>query len=334
MCVKSCQSEPSQHRSISRMPTGTFLSIPVQEIPGVLLESTEFSIHDLAIRPEPGTQGVHEALSSHPSGTQVQGCESTRLSGRLVDVGKFSRGMRSVHGYGFGHSRKRGFLINLTKSRLTPSQVFDWLGVRWDTIRGFLSLPQDKILSWKEDLRSFVRKAIITRRRLKRVPGKLQFAALVDSTGKTLLKSVNRFFKSHASRGKRDCPRIFLDSLRKALRRWLRPGIQSSSIPYRHPPPTWHIFTDASLTGWGAQTSLVFLTQWQMVPVPGRVPHQHRGVSSSIPSLAETAHSEGGSHLCPLQQLHNCCVSQSKRVGEVSYPHLLDSLHSSSSAEE
>ncbi|MEL7079451.1 MAG: reverse transcriptase domain-containing protein, partial [Cyanobacteria bacterium J06582_2] len=34
-----------------------------------------------------------------------------------------------------------GFHINHTKSRLIPSQVFEWLGIQWDLVRSTIGLP-------------------------------------------------------------------------------------------------------------------------------------------------------------------------------------------------
>ena len=70
--------------------------------------------------------------------------------------------------------QKRGFLINHKKSRLVPSQDFEWLGVRWDTRQGRLSLPQDKVVAWAQDLRQFIEKPVISRRQLERVLGSVE----------------------------------------------------------------------------------------------------------------------------------------------------------------
>ena len=85
--------------------------------------------------------------------------------------------------------------------------------------------------------------------------GRLQFAALVDPVGKALLKSVNWFLRPLARLGKRDRLLPFPKPLGPALRRWLRPGVLAASIPFRPPPPSWDVFTDASLQGWGVRTA-------------------------------------------------------------------------------
>ncbi|MEL7521173.1 MAG: reverse transcriptase domain-containing protein, partial [Cyanobacteria bacterium J06553_1] len=48
-----------------------------------------------------------------------------------------------------------GFHINHKKSRLTPSQLFEWLGVQWDLVHMTLGLPIDKQKSASAMVRKF-----------------------------------------------------------------------------------------------------------------------------------------------------------------------------------
>jgi hypothetical protein len=41
---------------------------------------------------------------------------------------------------------KVGFIINWEKSSLIPTTNFTFLGMIWDSVKGALSLPQDKLL--------------------------------------------------------------------------------------------------------------------------------------------------------------------------------------------
>ena len=151
--------------------------------------------------------------------------------------------------------QRRGFKVNHSKSRLVPSQSFKWLGVHWDTRSSRVSLPEEKVISLSRDLSRFFNRISISRRDLERVLGKLQFAALVDPIGKALLKSVNLFLRSFANQRWRDRKVPFPQALRTSLRRWLRPGVLTQSVPFRPPPVSFTIFTDASRQGWGAHSS-------------------------------------------------------------------------------
>lgn len=150
---------------------------------------------------------------------------------------------------------RRGFLINREKSRLQPSQVFQWLGVHWDTRNQTLSLPPDKVLDLTSSLSRFVTKPLVSRRLIEQMLGRLQFAALVDPVGKALLKDLNRYLRPWARRGLRDRMFPMPVPLVRALKRWLRPGVLSAVVPFRPPPARLDIFTDASRQGWGVHTS-------------------------------------------------------------------------------
>ena len=134
--------------------------------------------------------------------------------------------------------QRRGFIVNLEKSRLLPSKNFEWLGIHWDTRKAVLSMPKDKVLSLGRDLLSFTKRASTSRRDLERMLGRLQFAAIVDPIGKALLKSVNHQLRPFARRGLRDKVFPFPRQLRVSLSRWLRPGILTTTLPFRPPPPS------------------------------------------------------------------------------------------------
>ena len=152
--------------------------------------------------------------------------------------------------------QRRGFVVNWDKSHLEPTQCLEWLGIQWDASRGTLSLPRDKVLSFGKDLRMLLRRRSISRREIERMFGKLQFAALIDPVGRALLKSLNWNLRSQARVGKRDRRFPFPLPLKSSFRRWLRPGVLEASLPFRLPPPSVEVFTDASLSGWGVHDSM------------------------------------------------------------------------------
>ena len=134
---------------------------------------------------------------------------------------------------------KRGFMINFTKSHLTPCQSLEWLGVTWNMKSGLLSLPLDKVSSLTRDLSSFLRSSTTTRRQIERFLGRLQFAALVDPVGKALLKSLNSTYRAYAKKGLRDKKQLFPNSLKRGLKRWLDPSILRAQIPFKPPLHLW-----------------------------------------------------------------------------------------------
>ena len=84
-------------------------------------------------------------------------------------------------------TQSRGFLINHMKSRLTPENKFQWLGIQWNTTRAIISLPVEKRLTFTRAVSSFVKSHLVTRRMLDKVMGAVQFASIVDLIQKTTL---------------------------------------------------------------------------------------------------------------------------------------------------
>ena len=151
--------------------------------------------------------------------------------------------------------QRRGFLINFQKSHLTPTQRIEWLGILWDLESGHLSLPQDKVDTLMKDIPKFLRKQSVSRREIEKMLGKLQFASLVDPVGRSILKSLNGYLRNLARQGLRDRRCLFPLPLKRSLSRWLSQPVLTARVPFRPPPPSMDIFTDASLIGWGVHTS-------------------------------------------------------------------------------
>ena len=145
--------------------------------------------------------------------------------------------------------QQMGFLVNLGKSRLQPSQQFEWLGIDWDTRATMISIPPLKRRGIKRVIRSFLAAKSMSRRSLERVLGKLQHASIVDPVGKTALKFLNHHMVRYARKGMRDKIQPIPHSLCSAPRRWLMTPALSKRVLWRPPPATLDIHTNASLTG-------------------------------------------------------------------------------------
>ena len=147
---------------------------------------------------------------------------------------------------------RRGFLVNIRKSRLTPAQDFEWLGLDWDSRATLLSIPPPKRMDIKQCIRSFLARKWITRRSLERVLGKLQHVSIVHPVGETALKFLNKYLLSFARKGRRDKVQRFPSPLRVALQRWISTDALDKKVLWTPPPASLDIHTDASLQGWGA----------------------------------------------------------------------------------
>ncbi|MEL7079416.1 MAG: reverse transcriptase domain-containing protein [Cyanobacteria bacterium J06582_2] len=160
-----------------------------------------------------------------------------------------------------------GFHINHKKSRLQPSQVFEWLGVQWDLVRATISLPKDKQRSAFRQVQAFRNAPLVSRREQETLAGYLNFASLVDPLLKCRLKDVLRINRRYAFRSLRDkkwpCP-IYLKNI---LKPWSRCTPFKKKVPLVPPPTSITIHTDASTTGWGGYISKSRQIQGQWSPL-------------------------------------------------------------------
>ena len=150
--------------------------------------------------------------------------------------------------------KRRGFVLNIKKSRLKPQQNFQWLGIQWDTTFPQLSLPLSRQESTRAVLRSFLNQLQVSRRDFEKILGLLQFCSIVDPWLKVVLKDAGRFWKTSASKAKRDRKRLIPKQLQSLLSPWLKPHALSMSVPLVPPPVSLTIHSDASQWGWGAHT--------------------------------------------------------------------------------
>ena len=87
----------------------------------------------------------------------------------------------------------KGFIINLEKSRLSPQQIFKWLGLLRDTVHLTVSLPSEKKCFIRTKLDEYSRRRDITRRSLERIIGLLNFASIISP----LLAVYTKVLKQH-----------------------------------------------------------------------------------------------------------------------------------------
>ena len=149
-----------------------------------------------------------------------------------------------------------GFKINLEKSSLSPSQKISHLGYLWDSVNMWVSLPPEKLIKIK----------VMARRILSNPCSIRSYAALLG-----LLVSSHsgyRFAPLHYRRLQldflltvrtHDCWESFWVASEDAkldLSWWLSVNISElSPVPILGSSPIISLFTDSSLSGWGAHLS-------------------------------------------------------------------------------
>ena len=150
--------------------------------------------------------------------------------------------------------RSLGFLLNLPKSRLMPKTSFTWLGIHWDTDAGVWGLPREKATVLSKDVHTLLTNHTASRRSWERLVGRMAFTCQVNPTLRCFFAPVARSQLLGSPRSRdRACP--IPDRLRSALVPWAAANVLTTLTSFTPSPPTMSLWTDASLTGWGALSS-------------------------------------------------------------------------------
>ena len=156
-----------------------------------------------------------------------------------------------------------GFLLNLKKSTLTPTQKVTWLGLEWNSLRATVSIP----FAYAEEIRAkaanLLQRQVCTRRELEQLTGKIAFAAQVCPRARHLLHSLA---KPQLLGPLRDIPRRIPGSLLRELPQWVSAPFLDPPRSLILPPVKRTVWTDASLFGWGAISSHGHIWQGKWSP--------------------------------------------------------------------
>ena len=151
--------------------------------------------------------------------------------------------------------QKLGFLINIEKSCLTPSQTITWLGVQWDGKSLQMKLPIEKIEKICLSAKFLSQRMVASREDWEKLLGSLAFAAQVSpvlTLRKKLLGPVLRNWPDvHFSVNQK----ISVDVLYHLLW-WTNPGHLNQWSCFQEKTPTLRLWTDACDSGWGGHTEV------------------------------------------------------------------------------
>ena len=148
---------------------------------------------------------------------------------------------------------KLGFLINVKKSNPEPTTDSEWLGVRWLSAQGRWGIPQEKQEKCLDVIRSLLQAKSCTRRKWENLLGMLAFIVQILSHYRHLLQPLLKpqLLGSHQNRDK---PHTIPPQFKTGLLPWLEPGILQHTQQFGRTDTPVHLWTDASLTGWGGHT--------------------------------------------------------------------------------
>ncbi|XP_045127719.1 uncharacterized protein LOC123514137 [Portunus trituberculatus] len=149
--------------------------------------------------------------------------------------------------------RDLGFLINIPKSHLLPSTDLEWLGVRWLPLLGRWALPKNKQVAILTAIKRVLSQNQVSCRQWEHLLSKLTFATQILRHNQPLLQPLLRpqMLSDHLHR---DTLKPLPSDLAKHLQLWLLPKTLVSSHRFHHLGDMIHLWTDASLFGWGGHT--------------------------------------------------------------------------------
>ena len=144
--------------------------------------------------------------------------------------------------------RNLGFNINWKKV-CDPTTSLTYLGVQIDTVRGTLSLPEQKAVSLRRDIVHFIQRKRVTRRQLESLVGKLQWASCVIPWGRSHTRYIYDVIATiRDPRHKHIVDSALRDDLQWWLK-WLVVGNHTRLI--WDDRPVYHVYTDACTEGAG-----------------------------------------------------------------------------------
>ena len=147
-----------------------------------------------------------------------------------------------------------GFIPSEEKSEINPSQDFIFLGYRFRTDLGVVLPPQEKFLRARDLSIEFSRSRQVSARRYLRFLGYLNSIADVVPLGRLHIRPIQAYLLQAWSPASQDwdCPVILDATVRQAALWWSLENNVLKGSPLETPPPKRTLYTDASLTGWGA----------------------------------------------------------------------------------
>ena len=159
-----------------------------------------------------------------------------------------------------------GLIINYEKSDLVPAQVFTFIGMEFLTHTNIVRVPQSRQMKILETVRMFSQKTSVSRDFLSLL-GQLNAAADLVMLGRLHLRPLQVSLRNQWRL--QNLPyshqiRMTLEILYH-LKWWLQEDRYHQGIPLKIDPPSHTIFTDASLSGWGAHVEpegLLFHGLW------------------------------------------------------------------------
>ena len=147
-----------------------------------------------------------------------------------------------------------GLIFNQEKSDLIPTQMFTFIGIEFLTHMNIVRVPQARLQILLETVKKFSQKTYVSAREFLSLLGQLNAAADFVMLGRLHLRPLQMSLL--AQWRPQTLPlqhqiKLTADVLHH-LNWWKQHRLYLQGVPMKADPPSHHIFSDASLTGWGS----------------------------------------------------------------------------------
>ena len=213
-----------------------------------------------------------------------------------------------------------GFIPNLKKSDLIPTQQFTFIGMEYLTQQKIVRVPADRVKALILTIKTILSQTQVSARTFLSLLGKLSAAADLILLGRLHLRPLQMCLLSVWKPHKLplDHPITITRMIRFHLKWWMNSNQFVQGIPIHPPDPQIYLYTDASHFGWGAHLEPMSILSWSLVGRPITTPYQHVGNNDHSfrtdknleiysPFLCHDIHRQHNSGLI-YQQVRGLCV--------------------------
>ena len=146
-----------------------------------------------------------------------------------------------------------GFILNVEKSKLAPSQDIQFLGMRLLLLHGMACLPQDCVEQTQILIRSYMTITSLTYSESLSLLGHLNWSSSIIYLGRLRLRPIQQFLKRKGLLSQ-SSPRREIETkeFQQTLQVWLDPSFLNKGITFQPFPTQETMYSDASNQGWGA----------------------------------------------------------------------------------
>lgn len=145
-----------------------------------------------------------------------------------------------------------GWVLNVAKSSLVPSQIFPFVGYGYNLKKGIVFPLQDRIIAIQSTIKLIQSKTQVSARELMALLGLLTATEKLVHMGRLHMRPIQWYLKDHWNHTQPlDKQMPVLPSLMEAMAWWVQPINLLRPVPLHKPTPQVEVYTDASTHGWG-----------------------------------------------------------------------------------